>query len=91
MITAKEFLRKIGISDSVPDKLSDDGKYWFVDCSEKAVEQALIEFARIKVKEALETAANKVELVDDYLSECDCNASVDKESILNSYDLNNIK
>ena len=67
-----------------------------------SVKQAMIEFARIKVKQALEAASEKayVEFVNfqdneifdysDVLNDDDIGANVNKDSILNAYPESNI-
>lgn len=68
-----------------------------VHAGEKAVEAAMIEFAREKVKEALETASENAEAVIEYgsgdwmLAMSVERSYVDKESILNAYSIENIK
>lgn len=79
-MTAEEFFIKLGFMPS-HHKLGHDTK------------TAMVEFAKLKVQEALETAADKAFVVmkedmdfyyEDYVE------GVDKNSILNSYDLKSI-
>lgn len=58
------------------------GKTW-----QENFHQTMIEFAKIKGAEILQAAAEKAKIdCIDY-----CNYRIDKQSILNSYDLNQIK
>ena len=76
MITAEELLDNIEIWDGV-----------FVHS--KNAKQAMIEFAKLHVTEALKEASENVEhLWDDNENEL---FDIDKDSILNAYPLENIK
>lgn len=60
----------------------------------KDVEQAMIEFAKMHVQAALEVASENAETKEEYDNIYDPNDKyyvVDKNSILNSYPLTNIK
>ena len=50
-------------------------------------EEAMIQFARFHVKEALKQASENAEIVDKYFHDVE----IDKDSILNAYPLDNIK
>ena len=53
---------------------------------------ALIEFAKLHVEQALKEASEKVVLdYGDYLSDGNYERIIDRDSILNSYPLSNIK
>lgn len=61
-----------------------------------AINDAMIEFAKLKVTEALKQASEKARVDsiyegDNEFEEPQFSYKVDKNSILNSYDLNNIK
>lgn len=76
--TASEFLPK-----------NNNGKY-----SRNEVEKAMIEFAKLHVEAALKAASKKAQCEDGAIVDLGfeiISASVDKDSILNSYSLNNIK
>lgn len=83
MITAKEFINNYCL---------DDGSV-----NNEAAEKMLIDFAKLYVIEALKQASEKAFTKLEYLYENDCPdytnsyEIVDKNSILNAYDLNNIK
>lgn len=56
------------------------------------IHNAMIEFAKLHVQEALKQASEKVKLDDgDYISDGFYETMIDKESILNAYPLENIK
>ncbi len=82
-MTAEEFFIKLGFMPS-HHKLGHDTK------------TAMVEFAKLKVQEALETAADKVRVKTIIPIENGCRMftdayeDVDKDSILNAYDLNSI-
>lgn len=59
--------------------------------TQKDIRRAMIEFAKLKVKEALEAAADNAEITWDGLPGIGEFQIVDKESILNAYNLDNIK
>lgn len=78
---AEEFLILNNDSDF---RLSKSGMY---------VSEMMIEFAKLHVQKALGEASNKVKLTEfayEFLQEGALEA-INKESILNSYNLNNIK
>lgn len=86
-VTAEEFLLK-----------DEDYKELHLDYPKlsKAIQEAMIEFAKIKVKEALEAAADNVryKLIDS-VAELDPTfdnyIEIDKQSILTAYDIEGIK
>ena len=89
-MTAKEFLEKQG---TVKDQYS--GLETYLSSN---VEKAMIEFAQYHVQEALKSASEKSRIIDDpnsYTgntgSEYPPDQIIDRESILNSYPLENIK
>ena len=114
-MTAIEYLRQNELSFSV--KSVTEGELdWHVDMLESGVADAMIEFAKMKVKEALEAAVDKVNLVaqhynpridlittEDCGGDCywedrpedqpipDLEVTVEKDSILNAYPLDQIK
>jgi|Laugresu1bdmlbsd_1035121.scaffolds.fasta_scaffold04663_3 hypothetical protein len=56
------------------------------------IEEMLIEFAKLHVEQALKEASEKGEIGDgDFISDGHYEKFIDKESILNSYPLTNIK
>lgn len=60
------------------------------------IEEFMIEFAKLKVTEALKAASNKAVLKKEtfefgFIGSEPVNYVIDKNSILNSYDLNDIK
>ena len=58
------------------------------------IEKAMIEFAKFHVKAALEEASEKAKITYEYTGNTGseyCDEYVDKDSILNSYSLDNIK
>lgn len=78
-------------SDSSPEQIEDTERIMF---GQDEILPAMIEFAKMKVKEALE-AAGKVKLkekkvVNKLTSTYFIKKTIDKESILNAYDLNSI-
>jgi hypothetical protein len=77
--TAEEFLRK-----NIDYVLSEN------DCKED-VENAMIEFAKLHVEQALKTASKGAKVVDVGIDYAIIEWAVDKSSILNSYPLDKIK
>jgi hypothetical protein len=64
------------------------------DTLEQGVQEAMIEFAKLHVKEALETASKKAKTKDEWEGNTGseyCDTVVDRESIINAYPLDNIK
>ena len=58
------------------------------------IEKAMIEFAKLHVEAALEEASEKAKVTYEYTGNTGseyCDEYVDKDSILNSYSLDNIK
>lgn len=56
------------------------------------IERAMVEFAKVHVETALKEASDKVVLeYGDYISDGHYERVIDKDSILNSYSLDNIK
>jgi hypothetical protein len=77
------------------DSLSDDDKKLWLECNRQAKEsvQIMIEFAKLHVEVALKAASEKASLTDfayEFLQEGAYDA-IDKDTILNSYSLDNIK
>lgn len=70
-------------------------EYWIknemniIDVQEAA--KKLIEFAKLHVQEALRQASEKAKIVDTGVTDSYFDAAIDKESILNAYNLDNIK
>ena len=82
ILTAEDFLQEhLEISHFYDDKTNR------MVCFSEDVQQVMIEFARLHVQNALESASEKVE-TNYYYVEDD---PVDKESIINSYPLDLIK
>lgn len=88
MITAENFLNENYFNIII------DIRETFVSPAD--ISQAMIEFAKLHVEEALKQTSEKIELLDD--KECWRNCScekpckmVNKNSILNAYPLKNIK
>lgn len=82
MKTAEEFLK----SKKYPSYTSDGG-YGTV-----YVTEAMVEFAKMHVEAALKTASEKIEFdIGEYISDGHWEREIDKDSILNSYPLSNIK
>jgi hypothetical protein len=83
--TAETFFLNTYFSDSI----SDDDKRLWLECNRQAKEsvQIMIEFAKFHVEAALKEASENVEL-ETYGN---FGNSVNKDSILNSYPLANIK
>ena len=91
MITAKELFNKYSDLTSLTE-----GHYdYLVD--EDNFKDALIEFAKLHVQEALKLASKNATMIsneeqDFRFQNCNCiDYKIDKESILNSYPLENIK
>lgn len=92
--TAEEFLIQKGIANPL-------GELWRLDLSrdcyaqsEKDIQKAMIEFAKLHVEAALKEASKKARCCDDAIVDLDhtiIDAYVEKDSILNSYSLENIK
>lgn len=80
--TSKEYLEKLG------DAWEDNGETY----ADRFSSQNLVEFAKIHVKEALKQASEKAELdwFNGGCSECGSN-EINRQSIIDAYDLNNIK
>lgn len=89
-MTAEEFL-----GDALQPMIAiDDLSYTSIEDMKKqpewdVVKKALIDFAKLKGKEILKAASENAEV--HYPICNNYNASVDKDSILNAYDLNQIK
>ena len=86
MTTAEEFLQNhLQISYFYDDKTNQ------MVCYSDEIQQAMIEFAKLHVKAALKSANKKAycQLAGDCCNPDD--QEVNKESILNSYSLDNIK
>jgi predicted secreted acid phosphatase len=92
--TAEEFLIQKGIANPL-------GELWRLDLSrdcyaqsEKDIQKAMIEFAKLHVEAALKEASKKARCCDDAIVDLDhtiIDAYEEKDSILNSYSLENIK
>jgi hypothetical protein len=80
-MTAEEFWHSV----SVQSTLDMYGNY-----SQWDIESAMIGFAKLKVKEALEAAAENVE-INDYDEHEQYSPHADRDSILNAYNINDIK
>jgi len=64
----------------------------YLTISKSRAKELMIEFAKLHVTEALKAAAEKAEAIEGWSTGFSGSAaSVDKESILNSYPLTNIK
>ena len=88
--TAEEFWLNSYFSDSI----SQEDKELWLECNNQAKESIKImkEFAKLHVEQALKEASEKVVLdYGDYLSDGNYERVIDKDSILNSYPLSNIK
>jgi hypothetical protein len=85
-MTAEEFLKETSPNDEfgLRSKLVSIGM-------ERMICEIMVRFARIKAQEALEAALNNAELTWDGSQDMGTYQIVDKDSILNSYDLNSIK
>ena len=88
--TAEEFLIHKGVANPI-------GEGWRLnlsrDCyvkTEKDIHTAMIEFAKLHVEAALKEVINNAE-IDDYDVHGQYSPSINEDSILNSYSLDNIK
>lgn len=91
--TAEEFWLTKYFSKSTPEK--DCQKLW-LDCNPQAKEsiQIMVEFAKLHVQAALKAASKQAKTKEDVAIFAEGSYRtqvVDKESILNSYPLKNIK
>ena len=90
--TAETFFLNTYFSDSI----SDDDKRLWLECNRQAKEsvQIMIEFAKLHVEAALKEASENAETEDVWEGNTGseyCDTNVNKDSILNSYPLENIK
>ena len=90
--TAEEFFLNSYFSDSI----SQEDKELWLECNNQAKESIKImkEFAKLHVEAALKEASKKAKCCDDAIVDLDytiIDAYVEKDSILNSYSLDNIK
>jgi len=90
--TAEEFLNNTQEGNSIwGDLLKDKGDVFYAE----DVKIAMIEFAKLHVQAALEAASEKADLKDyeeyQYGGGYITKQEIDKDSILNSYPLENIK
>jgi len=87
--TAEDFLQEHSkISHFYDDKTNQ------MVCFSADVQKALIEFAKLHVKAALETASKKAKTKNEWEGNTGseyCDTVVDRESIINAYPLDNIK
>lgn len=85
-------MEKIPFTEDLIDKLTRSDEYPSNFISETEIEEIMIEFAKLHVKQALKQASESADVIFDD-GQCETNQaySVDKDSILNSYPLDLIK
>jgi hypothetical protein len=87
--TAKEYLLKTIFPTSFLNK-PDEVELWFESTQDyKESVEIMIEFAKLHVQKALEEASENAEM--KWVKYTDNDYEIDKDSILKSYPLNNIK